>query len=88
IKPAKLPEKGMFDHSEVYEVNSVGFGNYNGRNGGKKFVKYNDTDKKWLAEYKYNPVIMPQSDLQWLIIHGDSGSGITIERDGEFYIIG
>ncbi|PMH10470.1 trypsin-like serine peptidase [Vibrio splendidus] len=88
IKPAKLPEKGMFNHSEVYEVNSVGFGNYNGRNGGKKFVKYNDTDKKWLAEYKYNPVIMPQSDLQWLIIHGDSGSGITIERDDEFYIIG
>ena len=88
IKPAKLPEKGMFDYSEIYEVNSVGFGNYNGRNGGQKFVKYNENDKKWLAEYKYDPVILPQSDLQWLIIHGDSGSGITIEREGEFYIIG
>lgn len=88
IKPAKLPEKGMFSYDEIYEVNTIGFGNYNGRNGGRKFVKYNDTDKKWLAEYKYDPVIMPQSNLQWLAIHGDSGSGITIERDGEFYILG
>ena len=38
IKPAKLPEKGMFSYDEVYEVNTIGFGNYNGRNGGRKFT--------------------------------------------------
>ena len=88
IKPAKLATEEMFPKDKRYEVTEVGFGNYNGRNGGQKYVEYNEVDKKWLAEYSYKPDHFKQSDLQWLAIHGDSGSGITVERDGEFYLLG
>lgn len=88
IKPAKLATEEMFPKDQRYEVNEVGFGNYNGRNGGKKYVEYNEVDKKWLAEYSFKPDHFKQSELQWLAIHGDSGSGITVEKDGEFYLLG
>jgi len=35
IKPAKLATEALFPKDKRYEVNSVGFGNYNNRNGGK-----------------------------------------------------
>lgn len=88
IKPAKLPEIGMFDYSKTYQVNQIGYGNYNGRNGGKKYVRYNSETERWKTEYNLINEILPISNLQWLTIHGDSGSGITVEKDGEQYVIG
>lgn len=88
IEPAKLPKKDMFSYDETYQVNQVGFGNYNGRNGGTKEVRYNHTDRKWLAESNLAPSIMKETDLHWVAIHGDSGSGITIEHENEFYLLG
>lgn len=88
IKPAKLPKEGMFDYSKAYEVYQVGYGNYNGRNGGTKQVIHSAEEDRWLAEYSHTPTTLEQTNLNWLAIHGDSGSGITAEIDGELYLIG
>ncbi|MEZ8291105.1 trypsin-like serine protease [Vibrio sp. 10N.237.312.B06] len=88
IEPAKLPKKRMFDYSKVYQVNQIGYGNYNHRNGGTKQVMHSEYEDRWLAEYSYDFRTLEKADLNWLTIHGDSGSGITIEKDGELYLIG
>ncbi|QUM77004.1 trypsin-like serine protease [Moritella sp. 24] len=88
IKPAKLATNSMFPKDAFYEVTNIGFGNYNNRNGGQKFVQYSQVEKAWVAEYSFKPTYLEQSDLQWLVIHGDSGSGITFEKNGESYLFG
>ncbi|EGU29299.1 trypsin-like serine peptidase [Vibrio scophthalmi] len=88
IKPARLPTRDMIDYDKTYTVTQIGFGNYDGRNGGNKQVIYSAYEDRWLAEYSHTPNVMQATELNWLAIHGDSGSGITIERDGEHYIIG
>ncbi|CAK4075368.1 trypsin-like serine peptidase [Vibrio sp. 16] len=87
IKPAKLPVEGMFDPKEHYKVNQIGYGNYNGRNGGTKYV-YLDRHNRWVTPLVFDDAYTPQTDLQWHSILGDSGSGITVEKDGEFYLLG
>lgn len=91
IKPVQLATEKEFPNVKFGDLitgNVNGFGNYNGRNGGTSTVKYDPRGDYWVSDHRPDKDSEMMSDLHWEVIHGDSGSGITVEKDGELYLLG